>query len=83
MAEEMIKYVKNLLIGKKGHLVDLYGGVGNFGLCMNEMFSKITIIEEAPFSIECANKNIEVNKIKNAEALALDSRSWTGLSECG
>ncbi|MEK6942980.1 MAG: hypothetical protein AABX00_02880 [Nanoarchaeota archaeon] len=72
MAEKMIGYVKEILHGKKGHLVDLYGGVGNFGLCMD--FEKITIIESHPLSVECAKKNILVNNIKNAEAIALDAK---------
>jgi 23S rRNA (uracil-5-)-methyltransferase RumA len=72
VAEKMIGYVKELLSGKNGHLVDLYGGVGTFGLC-NE-FDKITIIEEHPLSVECARKNILINNVKSAEAIVLDAK---------
>lgn len=55
------------------HLLDLYGGVGTFGICLADMFRKTVIVESVPESIECAKKNIINNNISNAEAHCLDS----------
>jgi 23S rRNA (uracil-5-)-methyltransferase RumA len=54
-------------------LLDLYGGVGTFGLCIADKFKKTVIIESVPESIVCAKKNIQHNNIANAEAHCLDS----------
>ena len=74
MAGKMIDYVRKKLSSEKGHLLDLYGGVGTFGLCMDSVFEKVTIVENAGMSVECARKNIEINNIKNAEAFPIDAK---------
>lgn len=77
MAEKMHEYIHNLLKNydtKNLHLLDLYGGVGTFGIINSELFKKTTVIESFPPSIEYAVKNIESNK-SNAEALLLNAKS--------
>ena len=75
VAEKMISYVKSKLNSKKGHLLDLYGGVGVFGLSMNELFDKVTIVESFPLSVKCAEENIKFNHIANAEAVCSDAKN--------
>ncbi|MEK6892087.1 MAG: 23S rRNA (uracil(1939)-C(5))-methyltransferase RlmD [Nanoarchaeota archaeon] len=75
VAEKMISYVKTKLSSKKGHLLDLYGGVGVFGLSTNELFDKVTIVESFPLSVKYAEENIKFNKIKNAEAICMDAKN--------
>jgi 23S rRNA (uracil1939-C5)-methyltransferase len=72
----MVEHTKELLSKydtAQKNLLDLYGGVGTFGLCLTDMFKKVTVIESVPQSIESAKKNIAQNNITNAEAFCLDS----------
>jgi len=75
VAEKMISYAKTKLSSKKGHLLDLYGGVGVFGLSMNEFFDKVTIVESSLLSVKCAEENIKFNHIANAEASCMDAKN--------
>ena len=61
-------------------LLDLYGGVGAFGLVNSDLFEKVTIIESVKAAIDCAQKNIEINSITNASARMLDAKSIGRLS---
>jgi tRNA (uracil-5-)-methyltransferase len=74
MAEQMIAYTKKLL-SKGIDLLDLYGGVGTFGLSMSAMFNRITVVENSSLSIECAKRNISSLKLKNVEAYVLDAKN--------
>jgi 23S rRNA (uracil1939-C5)-methyltransferase len=72
----MVEHAKNLFSKydtKNKNLLDLYGGVGTFGLCLTDMFKKVTVIESVNESIVSAKHNIAQNKIENAEAYCLDS----------
>ena len=62
------------------HLLDLYGGVGTFGIINAELFKSVTIIENVQQCIDAANKNIEKNKITNAKAIVLDAMHLKKLS---
>lgn len=55
------------------HLLDLYGGVGSFGICLADLFKSVTIVESFAPSIEMAKKNIADNRIMNASAHVLDA----------
>jgi len=77
VAERMHQYCNELLKlynTKEAHLLDLYGGVGTFGLTNAELFKGVTIIENAKESIEAANINMQNNNIKNAKATVLDTK---------
>ena len=67
VAEKLIDYVKSILRKYKGgELLDLYGGVGLFGIVCSDLFDKVRIVESYNGSVECANRNIKRNKIDNA-----------------
>lgn len=77
MAEQMQSYVKELLSNyetKNRALLDLYGGVGTFGITNAEQFKEVIIIESVKEAIDQAKKNIERNQIKNIKALVLDAK---------
>ncbi|MEM4397630.1 MAG: 23S rRNA (uracil(1939)-C(5))-methyltransferase RlmD [Candidatus Woesearchaeota archaeon] len=84
MAEKMVEYVNSLLKNyeneenniktKDSYLLDLYGGVGIFGITNSNLFKETTIIESFKGSIEAANKNIELNNLKNIKAFVLDAK---------
>lgn len=83
VAEKMHNYCNELMqkYGKSGmtntkdsHLLDLYAGVGTFGIINSGLFKSVTIVESVKPAIDCANKNICENSIKNAKAIALDAK---------
>ncbi|MDP3639886.1 MAG: 23S rRNA (uracil(1939)-C(5))-methyltransferase RlmD [Nanoarchaeota archaeon] len=77
LAEQMQAYVRELLQHYEttpAHLLDLYGGVGTFGICTADLFSSVTIIESVAAAIACAQRNLQQNNVKNGRALALDAR---------
>jgi 23S rRNA (uracil-5-)-methyltransferase RumA len=83
MAEKMLKYVSELLEKyptKDANLLDLYGGVGTFGLINSDKFKKVTIIENFEQAIASANDNIRLNKIENTKALVLDAKQLAKLN---
>jgi 23S rRNA (uracil-5-)-methyltransferase RumA len=80
MAEKMHEYVNGLLKNygektKDAHLLDLYGGVGTFGIINADLFRSVKIVEEFKGSIETAEVNIKNNDVKNAEAIAMDAKN--------
>ncbi|MBS3110115.1 class I SAM-dependent RNA methyltransferase [Candidatus Woesearchaeota archaeon] len=89
MAEQMQKYCNEKLAAygtsmtSKAALLDLYGGVGTFGIINSSLFRKVTIIDFSSRSIACAEKNIEENAVKNAKAIAMDLRSLKKLTVSG
>ncbi|MFH1064588.1 MAG: 23S rRNA (uracil(1939)-C(5))-methyltransferase RlmD [Candidatus Woesearchaeota archaeon] len=77
MAEKMQEYVHGLLSAHETsgyHLLDLYGGVGTFGVINADLFSGVTIVEEFQGSIDTAKKNININGCKNTKALCMDAK---------
>jgi len=76
MAEKMHEYVHTLCKkheSKSLTLLDLYAGVGTFGINNCEFFRKLFIIESDKHCIAAARINIEKNKIKNAEIIEMDA----------
>jgi len=78
MAEKMHEYVHKLLKGYKrgeyAHLLDLYGGVGAFGVVNADLFHKVTTIEDFEACTVAAKANIERNQLGNVEALCMDAK---------
>ena len=78
MAEKMHEYVNSLClkhenITKNMTLLDLYAGVGTFGINNCKFFKNLFIIESDKHCIEAARINIAKNDIKNAEIIEMDA----------
>jgi len=76
MAEKMQEYCYNILKRydtKNAHLLDLYGGVGTFGIMNSGLFRSVTIIESVKSCIDAADINIKENNIINTKAIVLDA----------
>lgn len=76
MAKKMHEYANSLLLAhntKNAHLLDLYGGVGTFGITNAGLFKSVWIIDNYKKSIEAASLNIKLNGITNARAMAINS----------
>jgi len=78
MAEKMHKYVHEILEksnrGQYAFLLDLYGGVGTFGINNADLFHKVLTVEAFAPSIDSAKKNIARNNVVNADAMVLDAQ---------
>ena len=80
MAEKMVTYAKNLLSKyntKDSSLLDLYGGVGTFGINIADIFKDCLIVESVKESIDCAKTNIRENNARNADAIVMDASTIT------
>jgi 23S rRNA (uracil-5-)-methyltransferase RumA len=76
MANKMHEYVRSLCqrhANKSSSLLDLYAGVGAFGINNAEFFKNLLIVESDKHCIAAARINIEKNGIKNAEIVELDA----------
>ncbi len=76
MAEKMHAYVHNLLRTHQtpdACLLDLYGGVGSFGIVNASIFSRVVSVESFEGCTISANKNIAANALTNMKALCLDA----------
>ncbi len=83
VAEKMQSYCHELLKKyetRKACLLDLYGGVGCFGIANCELFKEVLIVESEEGSIKAAEKNIELNSAKNCKAVLLDAKKIRKLS---
>ncbi|QQR84194.1 class I SAM-dependent RNA methyltransferase [Candidatus Peregrinibacteria bacterium] len=78
MAEKMHQYVRGLIEKEdtKGmHLLDLYGGVGTFGILNADQFESVWIVEGFQGCIDSALVNIKKNHITNAQAKCMDAKN--------
>jgi 23S rRNA (uracil-5-)-methyltransferase RumA len=85
VANKMHEHVNGLLKGydtEDAYLLDLYAGVGTFGINNAALFKKVTLVEGYAKSIEIAKKNIKLNKAANCEAFALEDRQLKRLETC-
>jgi tRNA/tmRNA/rRNA uracil-C5-methylase (TrmA/RlmC/RlmD family) len=77
VALKMHSWVRGLFTGRGtggSHLLDLYGGVGTFGILNCDLFGSVTVLESDGRSIDAAAANAAFNKVENVSALALDAR---------
>jgi tRNA (uracil-5-)-methyltransferase len=83
MAEKLLGYVKKLFARYSGtketQLLDLYGGVGTFGIALASLFENVYIMELFAPSVEIAKKNIEKNNLFNVTALVGDVKQFKKL----
>ena len=77
LAEEMQRYCRTLFSSHStfdAHLLDLYGGVGTFGLCLADLFSALTLVENVPAAVLCAEKNALLCGVTSFTAHCLDAK---------
>ncbi|MFH0820257.1 MAG: 23S rRNA (uracil(1939)-C(5))-methyltransferase RlmD [Candidatus Peregrinibacteria bacterium] len=83
MAEKMQEYVHELLKKydtQNAYLLDLYGGVGTFGIINAPLFKWTTVVESVPQCIEAAKRNAAENGVKNINAEVLDAKRLKNLT---
>ncbi|MFC1730927.1 23S rRNA (uracil(1939)-C(5))-methyltransferase RlmD [candidate division KSB1 bacterium] len=84
MAERMHEYVHGLLKSydksEYAHLLDLYGGVGTFGVINADLFKSVMTVEAYEGCTVAAKANIELNGIENCEAINMDAKQVSQLN---
>jgi tRNA/tmRNA/rRNA uracil-C5-methylase (TrmA/RlmC/RlmD family) len=86
MARKMQEYVQKILECNKtlnASLLDLYGGVGTFGIANADLFHAVTIVESVPASIKMAEQNVLFNNTLNVKRVVLDAQYIKRLSFFG
>jgi len=75
MAERMISYVRNIYEKTQNRelLMDIYGGVGSFGISFADLFDHVQIVESFTPSTDFAEKNTEINAVNNAMVWNFDA----------
>ncbi len=84
MAEKLHSYVHGLLSAYEDKsewatLLDLYGGVGTFGINNASLFRKVAIVESFAPAVELARANISRGGVTNAEAIVMDAKRLKAL----
>lgn len=77
MAEQMHAYVRGLFGAYDtagSHLLDLYGGVGTFGILNADLFKAVTTVESFEGCTQSAVRNIAANGAANVRAVCLDAK---------
>ncbi len=76
-AQKMHTYVSTLLKPyntQQSYLLDLYGGVGTFGIINSNKFKSTQIIESYAPAIDLATKNIKDNNVTSVTTEVLDAK---------
>jgi len=83
VAEKMQIYCHSLFEKEdtqEGELLDLYSGVGTFGILNADLFKKVTFVESVASAVVCTKKNISFHHLLHCEAFCLDARYLKRLS---
>jgi 23S rRNA (uracil1939-C5)-methyltransferase len=83
MAEKMHQYVTKLLEKyntSNAHLLDVYAGVGTFGINNAHLFKSVISAESYAGCIDAAKENIKLNNKDNCEALVMDAKNLNKLN---
>ena len=76
VAEKMHHYVRGIVEKFSGRrqLLDLYAGVGTFGIINADLFENVILIEQFPPALQDARENAKLNEIKNIVYYGKDAR---------
>ncbi len=78
MTERLHRYCRSILekyAGRRISLLDLYAGVGTFGLLNADLFREVFLLENYEPAIEAANKNMAYFGLKNISPILEDARN--------
>lgn len=76
MAEEMLRHTRAIWEargGREATLLDLYAGVGTFGIAAADLFREVVLVESYGPAIESAERNALANGARNVRAVRADA----------
>ncbi len=83
MMEKLHSYCRSILTrhgGSRTYLLDLYAGVGTFGLLNADLFREVYLLENYPPAIEAAKNNIARFNLKNVSPILEEAKNIRLLS---
>lgn len=78
VCEKMHSFVNEKLEGGN-HLIDLYGGVGTFGINNAEKFKKVSVVESSKAAFSSCLLNIRDNKATNTSAECMSANKFDSI----
>ncbi|MFH1430050.1 MAG: 23S rRNA (uracil(1939)-C(5))-methyltransferase RlmD [Candidatus Uhrbacteria bacterium] len=76
MAEQLIEIVRSLVPDRSNLIVDLYCGVGVFGITLAHRAERVIGVEVEQSAVEIAQANARSNNVLNAEFVLAKSEAW-------
>lgn len=76
--EQMITWAMDAFKDKKGDLLELYCGAGNFTIPFANIFNKVLATEISKSSINAAKTNMELNGVSNIEFVRMSVEDFVG-----
>ncbi|MFN3484016.1 MAG: RsmD family RNA methyltransferase [Planctomycetota bacterium] len=76
MAEEMLRHTRaiwEIRGGQDAALLDLYAGVGTFGIAAADLFREVVLVESYGPAVESAGRNALANGARNVRAVRADA----------
>jgi len=76
MARSLVSVVRDIFERQENNvfLLDLYGGVGTFGICLADLFKEVVVVECVDSAIRCVEKNSRINNVNNVKGFVLDAK---------
>lgn len=81
MTSKIIGHAASIVGNDTGVCLDLYGGVGLFGISLCENFNEVCLIESHAPSVKLAEENARLNDVKNFSSYVLDAKDLGTLME--
>ena len=74
-ADNIFRYVKDYISSNytSPTILDAYAGISTFGICLSDIASKVTTVEEVQESVSLAETILKENGIKNVETKCSDA----------
>lgn len=75
--QHMLSWARDVTTNRKGDLIELYCGNGNFSIALAENFDRVLATEISKTSVNSAQYNIDVNGIDNVNIIRMSSEEFT------
>ncbi len=77
-ANNIFNYIKNYIKTNcpNSSIIDAYAGISAFGICLSDIASNVTTVEETKESVDIANTLLKENNINNVSAYCEDAGSF-------
>jgi len=79
----LVSFIKERLgkLTRRGRMLDLYCGSGNFSLPLSDLFDEVVGVEENPHAVSDAKRNQSLNNITNCRFVHSDAESLRPVKE--
>lgn len=75
--EKMLTWARRATANKRGDLIELYCGNGNFSIALADNFDRVLGTEISKTSVKSAQKNIADNQLNNVQIIRMSSEEFS------